>query len=320
MRMFEKYHDKLKRMIRPEMFAEIVPMDITPAAKWFLQESDKEFWDYRNDFPCVLPPAPLTWLEFEYPPFVKSSERMIMNTTTRALGALVFTMEVPEKDRQELLRRDGLVNAFNHILQNNKIREGLASKNEIRKAMIDKHLSEGTQCRWLCFWQLFGEPLNTRDVVPFLVYGFYLDEKGQVLGDLGMGNISLPKGVKPPTGELGFADALPFWFALSLTHCRNVEITESTTPPAVAKKRKERGIPDIKFKQLVIKPIKGKRTPENPSGNKLVVPLHYIRSHFKTFTEDRKLFGKYAGTYFWHMHAKGNSTNGEIVKQYKVKP
>lgn len=318
MRLFEKYYSELKKLIHPSMFDDIVFVDITPSAKWFLMESDKEYWRYRDDFPCVLPPASLTWMEFDYPPFVRSSEALVYNTTTRAVGALIFTMEIPEKDRKDMLLNDGIIDAFNYMLRRNKVHAGLGEKNDLRKATIDNYMDKGVTCRWMIFWQLFGEPLNAREILPFVTYGFYLDENGQILGDLGVGNLSLPHNVSPPP-EGGFSDTLPFLFALSLTHCRNVEIVEREIPAAVAKKRKEKGVPTLKFKQLVIKPIGGKQTTSAAATKNGMMPLGFTRAHFKTYTEDRKLFGRWSGTFWWHQHARGNNSHGEIIKTYKVK-
>lgn len=42
------------------------------------------------------------------------------------------------------------------------------------------------------------------------------------------------------------------------------------------------------------------------------------RGHFATYTDDRKLFGKYVGTFWRPDHARGSPEAGEVVKQYAV--
>lgn len=47
--------------------------------------------------------------------------------------------------------------------------------------------------------------------------------------------------------------------------------------------------------------------------------LHICRGHFKTYTEERPLFGRYAGTFFFRDHARGAKESGEVKKDYDVK-
>ncbi len=48
------------------------------------------------------------------------------------------------------------------------------------------------------------------------------------------------------------------------------------------------------------------------------VAFHMCRGHFKTYTEDAPLFGKYAGTFWWQPQARGKKENGTIIKDYEV--
>lgn len=48
------------------------------------------------------------------------------------------------------------------------------------------------------------------------------------------------------------------------------------------------------------------------------VAFHMCRGHFKTYTEDAPLFGKYAGTFWWQPQARGKAENGTITKDYSV--
>ena len=38
----------------------------------------------------------------------------------------------------------------------------------------------------------------------------------------------------------------------------------------------------------------------------------------KTYTEEKPLFGRITGQYYWHPHMRGNKENGEVVKDYKL--
>lgn len=324
MRVIEKYHKQLKKMITRELLDDIVPVDCTPAAKWFLSEAPQEYWRYREDFPCVLPPAPVTWIEYQMPTVIRSAKDAVPRPA-RAVAALIMTLEIPEDEQESFLREDRLPAVFAYFRRKSQIRGGIEIMADSRPQSIQEAIDAGLSTRWMCIWQLMAEPLNGNDLVPFVSYIFYLDQNGQMLSNLGIAYTMTDVAKEMPEYQLrhSFADTLPFLFALSLAHCRNVELVERELPPPVIKKRKEKGVPIYKFKELVIKPVGGKQVintngQRQPGGGML--PLHFVRAHFKRFTEERPLFGRHVGVYWWHQHAKGDITRGEIVKTYKVEP
>lgn len=322
MYVLEKYHDFLSKIISKTVMDDIVPMEITPAARWFLGESPQEFWRYREDFPCVLTPAPVTWIEFEMPPIIRS-EKLSVQRPARHMAALIMTLEIPEDNRDNFLRRDGLVEVYDHFRRQSKIRDGIEISAEERQRSIQEAIDQELTARWVCVWQLMAEPLNASRLVPFVSYAFYLDQNGQMLSNLGIGYAMVRDPHQIPKESLAhvFADVLPFLFALSLTHCRNVELAERELPPPVIKKRKEKGIPVFKFRHVVIKPINGKQViGGGSSGKNNFTPLSFIRGHFKTFSEERPLFGRHVGRYWWHQAARGKSEYGTITKDYAVQP
>lgn len=326
MHLLEKYHHQLSKIISKAVLDDIVPMECTPVAKWFLGEAPQEYWEYRRDFPCVLPPAPVTWIEFEMPPIIRSDKRAIPRPA-RSVAALIMTLEIPEDNRDNFLRSDGIIELFAHFRRQSRIRDGIEISTDKRQESIQKAFDQELSARWVCVWQLMAEPLNHSVLVPFVSYAFYLDQNGQILDGLSVAYTMIMDVKRVPEEALNhvFSDTLPFLFALSLTHCRNVEVIEQELPPPIVKKRKEKGIPIYKFKILNIKPIGGKRIID-PNREKATIaqngmmPMTFVRAHFKTFTEERPLFGRHRGTYFWHQFAKGSKEYGEITKEYRVKP
>lgn len=323
-KMLEKFHKELKAMIDPSIWAEIVPVDITPTARWFLEENEQEYYKYRDDFPCVLPPAPVTWIEFEMPTRVRSTEKSIDFYGARHLSALIMMVEIPENHRLDFLKNNGLHTMFVDFLRRGGYRNGTLVVADNQQQGIDNAVEQGLIPRWAMIWQLLAEPLNERKVEPVASYAWYADEQGQLLSDAGYAY--MPLSVEQGGTDYFqhcFAASLPFLFALSLTHCRNVEIVESDVPAAVRKKRDKKGIPNFVFKQIVIRPM-GKRTvgkdqgEVRPDGSKRNQPLHYVRMHTKTFTEDKPLFGKHVGRFVWHLSRRGDITQGNIVKEYRV--
>lgn len=122
-----------------------------------------------------------------------------------------------------------------------------------------------------------------------------------------------------------FMNCIPFAFTtLSLMHCRNVSM-EETTPQVhrVQRRRFERetGQPLSKYYVLKIKP-RTPRSTDSIHGSEQAVGLnreHIARGHFKTY-EPPGLFGRWVGTYWWSDMVRGNPERGNLDKAYKVEP
>lgn len=106
---------------------------------------------------------------------------------------------------------------------------------------------------------------------------------------------------------------------LELLNCRNI-ITENIDPPnRINKKRKKRGKqPLFTYKTLI---IDNGRHKKNGIENKTDITnrIHLCRGHFKEYTQENKLFGKYMGRYWWQPHVRGGNKDGIVVKDYKLK-
>jgi len=289
---------------------DIVPVDITETAKWFFEEDDTDYRDFREDFPCVVSPWPIAWFEFPAPQWSNANGQLIRVPTLPGLryGFLVRAVELPEEDRVEALRQDVL-------LAREESRGGVEVAPDLRarrQEMIEFYLGEGILPRWLQSTAFYVGDEKRLELVA--TPQFYLDGDGRILSRLAVLTGDTPD------SELDVGMVQPVLFALSLLHCKNVTVEdEPPTPAKVAKKRLERGIRDVQFKTLVVKPLRRQLQAEG-GGQGPRQALHFVRAHFKEYTEDAPLFGKHVGRYFWPMHAAGSAAQGEVVKDYKVKP
>jgi hypothetical protein len=106
--------------------------------------------------------------------------------------------------------------------------------------------------------------------------------------------------------------------SLSFIHCKNVVVTNIDPIKKFHGKRNRYG-PHIKFKTLSIEPMKKILRVEGKSESKgLSYALHICRGHFKTF-EDKGLFGKHFGTFWWDDQVRGKVQNGIVEKDYSIK-
>jgi len=110
-----------------------------------------------------------------------------------------------------------------------------------------------------------------------------------------------------------------FAIMLKLLNCINIGVKTIDPPNKLNAKRKRAGkMPMFSYKTLVLKPIgiRQQSIPQHLWNNR----IHLQRGHTKTYTEKAPLFGKYAGTYWWQPHARGQNKNGIVMKDYRVEP
>lgn len=172
-----------------------------------------------------------------------------------------------------------------------------------------------------------------------VIFRYWLDEKGSVLADvLGKeaytirGNHELGRRWYPDqTQEMSDAEvagyigsqfeslAAPFLFAMSLMHCKNVVIREVVPPDTRKAKAKKRGVPPlVRYRVLDIEPMKTVlRTEGQIEKTGLKKALHICRGHFKTYDE-KPLFGRVRGTFWWPATVRGSLSEGAVVKDYRV--
>lgn len=111
--------------------------------------------------------------------------------------------------------------------------------------------------------------------------------------------------------------------AMSLMHCRNVRLQEHAPAPKVAKKAAQRhGRPPVTYSTIVVDPMLQVLRGEGGMGQHgLARALHICRGHFRTYSEDRPLFGVPGrhGTFWTPQHVRGTQDAGAVVGIYKIR-
>lgn len=109
--------------------------------------------------------------------------------------------------------------------------------------------------------------------------------------------------------------------AMSLLSCKNVHTVERPCDPKLVKRYEQRhGHKRPRYYVLDIEPMKQKFRDANGGndGIALAKALHICRGHFKNFDE-KPLFGKLKGTYWWAPSVRGSAEAGIVDKDYKIK-
>jgi hypothetical protein len=111
-------------------------------------------------------------------------------------------------------------------------------------------------------------------------------------------------------------------YMLAVMNCKNVRIVKGAEPPeGIDRARRRNGKPPLyRYHILQVDKAPGTRVvTESESHTGIKMPLHICRGHFKTYTEEKPLFGKYTGTYWCPPHMKGDAKIGVVDKDYRVK-
>jgi hypothetical protein len=118
----------------------------------------------------------------------------------------------------------------------------------------------------------------------------------------------------------------PVYYALALLHCKNVRRVERQVQPAettdvVSTRKVQKVPPSIRYKILDIQPMSGEvvRSASSKKAGSWDMPFKFCRGHVKNYDE-RPLFGKHRGSFWWSDHARGDKKNGQIIKDYRVSP
>jgi hypothetical protein len=118
-------------------------------------------------------------------------------------------------------------------------------------------------------------------------------------------------------------DVIPYgiWllFTLGFLNCRNVIQHEWTpTRQMVRSAQRSKDRPPVTFRTIEVTSISASVVGRPKSDNHPGVAKHIQRGHFKRYTEDRPLFGRFVGQYWWEQHLRGQEDRGEVQKDYAV--
>lgn len=197
--------------------------------------------------------------------------------------------------------------------------------------------------RWLLSFHFMLDISRRFLLLPGAAY-VYVGGEGEINGD--KITIQLHKDYswisqRPPNTDIydwlgqviNIANVLPWDFCnasmmpialrtLSIMNCKNVTLEDSPLRRQQRRQLERKGVPTDIIKILKIKPY-GTRTKGGgveTSEPRRLERSHVVRGHFKEFTEDAPLFGKWSGLFFWGSHLRGDAAQGKVEKSYKVYP
>jgi len=106
---------------------------------------------------------------------------------------------------------------------------------------------------------------------------------------------------------------------LKLLSCKNIATTKNPAPEALNKARRKKGKTELyTYHTLKLVPFGNKQKSAQYGEPESHYRIHLCRGHFKRYTEDKPLFGKYTGLYWWQPMVRGKDKSGVVMKDYAL--
>lgn len=248
-------------------------------ADYLFEEDDKEEWSVLDDFPRIRPPFELVWLEWNSPDFIRSGGQVTPVTGKSVHGVLT---------RWTPTATGGILTGFVFMRLDSPPDDMVVNVPLPQFDYLGRYFIRVKET---------GEPEPWDAANPMLL------------------DASAPENMAfmhSTTSLIG-----PALLAISFLHCRNVTThTVAATRPA-GKRVRRRG-DGIKYTVLDIRPMQRTlRATGETTG--LRQALHICRGHFKNYTAEKPLLGRYAGTFWWADQVRGAAHLGETRKDYEIK-
>jgi hypothetical protein len=271
------------------------------------QEEAGREWQFE-DFPNCAPPFDIAWFEYTPGPKTKRMSAGLMN-----VGVMLVSSDLTDPHHR--------------------------SKYEHLPAFSAFFQPDGARWVMTCVIVLDYQPSN-RAVIPGLLHVGVRADGTLIRNFTGSTFESVTKNLEPTLqeGQERFGADLaamdddhrlmsalcgemyPIWLSLSMMHCRNVTVQSQEAPRSERRRAKREGKPrpPLRFNTINIAPMQ--RVLRNEGGSHetgLHNALHICRGHFKHFDE-KPLFGKFKGTFWWDSMVRGTKSHGQVVSTYNV--
>jgi hypothetical protein len=260
------------------------------------------YWDHpqdvweAKDFPSAAPPFPEFFMEAGHPGTitVENGKRVEPgNWVPERWGFLFKAIEPKDDDEFPAMNRET---------------KEIEAVNIKRKWDIGIHLvfKQGSS---VCFYPVIG-------FMPVM-------ENGSIVRWPTMmgGGLNVSDNEKEQIGSLFLSLLKPVLFALSFMHCKNVTLEAQEPDRSLNNERRKAGLkPFVRYHTINIEPMKKVlKTEGNSEVDGLKRALHICRGHFSTYSEEKPLFGRIAGTFWIPSHVRGSIKEGVVVSDYNVK-
>jgi hypothetical protein len=310
MRLLERHQKLILGGSHTPLFKHVVPVDVSPVASWYFEESEVGVFTPRKEFPSVVSPFDATWYEYEIP-----SRWKIQSDD----GSWIF---------KDLKREHGEHASFGMLVLQEKLPDGYTGKTPEEGKAISGLLSgvrenEGEFPSMPRFKQFISLYVGNRErLIMALTATHYIDEEGKHLG-YSIHDLHEVVGGKSEEDVSTFLRCYgyPIYFSTSLMTCKNVRVEERKPSDKIKKKCAKIGTSAMTYRTIIIDSLrKSIATGEHGGGNSVTTALRIAGGHFKDYREGKGLFGKLHGRFWWDSYVKTNGKAISEIRSYKVNP
>lgn len=265
----------------------------------------------------LRPPFQRMWVEYRVPREIPNSEVSAQITNERrpdqSVGLKVWTS--PSDSVKEIR---GL---YAHKSERHEYEEVADHAESVLWMTVWEGEWSGSSFMSVINKALVGVPLNDS-------WGFFKSEQKQIsLLNPGLGEMvngaPLAKDLLDDWQSDAIASARIGLYAFALLNCKNTIEEKRTFTVSPATRRQYRIKPSdsrVDYHILRLDTKTRERAEEREEGGGPEKPLHICRGHFRTYTKDAPMFGKYTGTYWIPAHTRGNPDKGISLKDYEESP
>lgn len=223
----------------------VIHVDVSDAARWFFEGDQQKEYVWANDFPVMTSPWPVakyTWREPSY----SNSEGRIIKSPFRNVSheVTIFQGEVDHEAVVDGKMIDQLP-AFLYRLTGHKTVLPDGSVSHFQRTTVNYALENNVQFHWM---QLIAWRPSIEGLAALWLQ--FLDCGGHFIGGDGAGPIFLSGRGAPVISDPARAGAVlyPAIFALSLLHCKNIELRDRPVSRQQRRMAERSGKPVITYK------------------------------------------------------------------------
>jgi hypothetical protein len=114
---------------------------------------------------------------------------------------------------------------------------------------------------------------------------------------------------------------ITFVAGMSLLNCNNI-VEQAAEPPPLNRAARRRGesLPAYRYHVLKVRPFGSRKHRDLVNDSGQLMPLHWVRGHWKSYTPERPLLGRFSGRFWFQPHLAGQDTERVVAKSYKIDP
>ena len=322
--------------------SEATVVSLDEVARYLFMESPQESWNFLTDFPNVAPPFEHAFYEARSTPYV------LTNRNGKDMK-MVWPNDRPREWALEVVAQE-----VDYDLVARSVYTLFPEEKAKGESLLKRIAEQNPKWSLINFMWMEGGALDY-GLVPWWVWTYLVTPEGRFVtipsdehptetvkeelalyGDkVALWIITGPTAYSPeklkawvqakPSNAIDLSRMFTWVqyvqnFGVCMMHCKNTELRHTDPPAAsVRKHRKRYGKALTTYKTLIIDPMKQVLTEARGSevNNGLQVAFHKCRGHFKTY-QQRGLFGKLKGMYWWKEQNRGDIASGRVIKDYKV--